>query len=151
MHLKTHRSTWELMAFVMALSFGTGPAFANYEACMRFCVAEHSFSHCNLQCGLASGGKKDSGGKKAEKAESRNNEISVSLELKYCDGTEDQAEAIHYLIQEHFDPSVIFYTRVDETRIDVEFFPFPDGRVCNAIATFSHDCDLSFVYECEAE
>ena len=144
----TKRLAAIILALVTASLFGTGPAFANYETCMRFCVAEHSFSHCNLQCGLAGGETKSSEGKKAEEQEDRSNEIRAQEDS--CSSVEERVEAAYNLIQKHFDSPFMFYSE-NRDGLGVKFYPFEDERACRGMATFSHNCDFSIVYECEAE
>ena len=131
---------WLIAAAALAVA---APAIADYESCMKFCITEHSFSQCNLQCGLAGGRKKGDG------EEGKGDEINVRLES--CDAANNRLDAIFQVIEEHFGPSALLYSPLEENILEVEFYPFEDEhRSCTAIATFSYNCDLSFVYECES-
>lgn len=120
-----------------------GQAVANYEACMKFCVAEHRFSHCNLQCGLAGGEKK------VEEDESEGIAIET-VEVEACDTLDDKGSAIYYLIKERIGyPLMAYYPTDRASVISVEFYP-PGGEKCHGIATFSGNCNLTLEFQCES-
>lgn len=125
-----------LAAVAIAL-FALGPAsaFADYDSCMKWCTKEHSFSHCNLLCGLAGGGKKAD-----DKATG-----TVPKPDKPCGLTqEEQVDLIFVFLEEHYGPSFLI-ANADEndlpTSFKLKFFPYyPKKRECKGEVKISTDC-----------
>lgn len=136
-----------LGSLALAPILAASSAIADYEACMKFCVAEHGFSHCNAVC--TGGGSKASEGNKAKDEENKDNTVET-IEVEACDTLEDKGEAIYWLIRERIGYPLMSYGPTDKANvINVEFYP-PSGQECEGIATFSANCDLMLEYQCES-
>lgn len=110
-------------------------AFADYDGCMKWCTKEHSFSHCNLQCGLAGGGRKADD--KANGTAPKSDEPCIDL------SHDEQADLIAWFVKEHYGPafSMIYQSDDHQSQYRVRFFPsYPEERECEGEIKILTDC-----------
>lgn len=138
-----------ILTLACAVTFSAPPALADYESCMKFCVAEHSFTHCNLQCGLAGGGRNTDG-----------KEPAASVE--HCGTSEDdKVDAVYAYLQEQHGKAIVLeaYPTDNSNVFKLDFDYMRDAIVgkglewvnCLGTVTFNENCDFQPEYQCDED
>ncbi len=109
---------------------------------MKFCVAEHSFSHCNTVC---SGGEK-----KAEGDEKKDSGPKIVRKAESCSDEDDIIGEVLDMLNEGFaNLSLVTYDMPDNLANGIEIDFFPGNYSCAGMVKISPGCDLTIEYQCE--
>ena len=135
-----------LTVLAVASIFAAAPAVADYDSCMKYCIPEHGFDHCNPIC--AGGERKHDGKENKADRESAGN-------FGPCKTSDDKIdEIIIYIDQHHGSAYLDAYTYDDHpNEIGVEFDLYEDEKLkltCKGTITVTASCDLIPDYQCES-
>ncbi len=131
-----------LTVLAMASIFAAAPAVADYDSCMKYCIPEHGFDHCNPIC--AGGEKKADGEENNVNRESANN-------FGPCKTGGEKKDAIFAYLEKHYGASlVLMYTSDDHPNNIVIDFDLDEETNCTGTFTVTANCDLLPNYQCES-
>ena len=124
---------------VLALGLSVRPAAADYDACMTFCLDEHSFSYCHPICD----GSASNAGTVGETGDTGSTESAVPLfTAEKCRTPGERDTAFTTWIWQTYDTSAVAYSSLDDEGYVFGFDFYLDGTDdnCTGSVTFDHAC-----------